>query len=72
MAVLSDKIRAQIVSRVLATRQARAQRKLRQQRGWEAARRAAQILKQEFGVQCVVLFGSMLDRKRMTRHSDTL
>jgi len=74
MAVLSDKTRAQIVSRVLATRQERAQRlaqmKLRQQRGWKVARRAAQILQQEFGVQRVVLFGSMLDHERMTCHSD--
>ncbi len=44
--------------------------KLRQQRGWEVARRAAQILQQEFGVQRVVLFGSMLNHGRMTCHSD--
>lgn len=37
-----------------------------QQRGLEVTRKCAQILKQEFGAQRVVLFGSLLDPERMT------
>lgn len=74
MAPLDDKTRAQIVSRVLAAREQRPQMliqmKERQQQGLEVARKAAQILKQDFGAQRVVLFGSMLNPERMTWHSD--
>ena len=44
--------------------------KERQRRGLEVASVCAQILKQEFGAQRVVLFGSLLDHERMTSHSD--
>ena len=43
---------------------------LRQQKGWEIARQAAQILREQFAVQKVVLFGSLLDSQRMRFHSD--
>jgi predicted nucleotidyltransferase len=74
MAPLDDKTRAQIVTRVLAAQeqvpQMLAQMKQRQQQGLEIARKAAQILKQEFGAERVVLFGSMLDHERMWWGSD--
>jgi predicted nucleotidyltransferase len=44
--------------------------KQRQQQGWAVARQAAQILKTEFGVKRVVLFGSMLDANALTWRSD--
>lgn len=74
MTPLDNKTRTQIVNRVLAERSQRdlklAQMKERQQQGLEVARIAAQILKQEFGVQRVVIFGSMLDHERMWWGSD--
>ncbi len=74
MASLDDKAREQIVSRVLAAQKQRpqtlAQMKERQQQGLDVARKCAQILKQDFGVQRVVLFGSMLDSERMWWGSD--
>ncbi len=74
MAPLDDKTRAQIVTRVLAAReqvpQMLVQMKQRQQQGLEIARKAAFILKQEFGAERVVLFGSMLDHERMWWGSD--
>mgnify|MGYP002778062072 FL=1 len=54
------------------TRQAqRQQRHLeRQQLGWQVAQQAAQILKREFGVTQVKLFGSMLNAQRIHAESD--
>ncbi|MGF1603882.1 MAG: nucleotidyltransferase family protein [Thermosynechococcaceae cyanobacterium] len=46
------------------------QRATRQQQGWEVAQQAAQILKDQFGVQRVVLFGSMLDINEINWRSD--
>jgi predicted nucleotidyltransferase len=50
------------------------QQKLKQQqqeqRGWEVARQAAQILKSRWGASKVVLFGSMLDAKKVHTRSD--
>jgi predicted nucleotidyltransferase len=74
MPLVDDQTRKQIVARVLTARQRRAefltQMKARQQEGWQAAHQAAQVLKQEFGAQRVVLFGSMLAPERLTWHSD--
>jgi uncharacterized protein len=42
----------------------------RHRQGWNVAREAAQILKQTFDVQRVVLFGSWLDVSRIHAHSD--
>ncbi len=44
--------------------------KLMYNSGWELARAAAQLLKNEFAVDRVVIFGSMLDQKRIHLHSD--
>ncbi len=43
---------------------------LRQQCGWEVARQGARLLKEKFGAKRVVLFGSLLDLKRMHQRSD--
>lgn len=42
----------------------------RQRQGWQVARQAAQVLKQQFGVQQVWLFGSMLEARRVRSESD--
>lgn len=44
--------------------------KIRQKEGWEAARKVAQMLKAEFGVERAVLFGSLLNHERMHDGSD--
>ena len=46
------------------------QRQLRHQRGWALAKTGAQLLKEQFGVQRVVLFGSLLDVARIHQQSD--
>jgi uncharacterized protein len=65
---------AAIVARVMETRAQQseklAQMRLRQQRGLEIARQCTQILKEQFGVQRVVLFGSLLDLDQMSWRSD--
>lgn len=43
----------------------------RQQRGWQVARQAAKILKSEWNASKVVLFGSMLETRKVHPHSDT-
>jgi predicted nucleotidyltransferase len=48
----------------------RGQLKLRQQQGVQIARQCAAILKRDFGVERVVLFGSLLDVDRMWWGSD--
>lgn len=74
MHLVNPKTREQIIARVLAAREGRAefltQMKELQQQGWQAAQKAATVLKEEFGAKRVVLFGSMLDPERMTWHSD--
>ena len=68
------KHKEQIVTRVLAALEQRPQHlakmKSRQQQGLEVARKCAVTLKEEFGVERVVLFGSMLDPERMWWGSD--
>jgi predicted nucleotidyltransferase len=74
MTSLDTQTRSQIVAQVLEAREKRAefleQMRQRQQRGWEVARQCARILKEQFGAQRVVLFGSLLEPQRMTWHSD--
>jgi predicted nucleotidyltransferase len=74
MTSLDTQTRSQIVAQVLEAREKRAefleQMRQRQQRGWEVARQSARILKEQFGAQRVVLFGSLLEPQRMTWHSD--
>ena len=74
VSLLDDRTRQAIVDRVFRDRARRPeileQMRQRQQQGWAVARRAAHILKTEFGVERVVLFGSMLDVKALTWRSD--
>ena len=44
--------------------------RLRRQRAWRAARQAAQVLREQFGAQRVVIFGSLAQRGWFTRWSD--
>jgi predicted nucleotidyltransferase len=49
---------------------AQRQREKRQARAWELARQAAELLRRQFGVQRVVLFGSLTQAGGFTRWSD--
>jgi len=42
----------------------------RRQRAWELARQAAELLRERFGVQRVVVFGSLVHEGRFTQWSD--
>lgn len=74
MTPLDDITHEQIVACVLAAREQRPQRlaqmQERQQQGLQVARKCAQILKEEFGAQRVVLFGSILNPEKMWWGSD--
>lgn len=74
MTHLDDQTKAQIVARVMKARAERPQRlaemRQRQQQGLAVAKKCARILKEQFGAQRVVLFGSMLDPERMWWGSD--
>ena len=74
MSSLNDRTRSEIVAQVLAARENRSefleQMKQRQKRGWEIARQCARVLKEQFGVSRVVLFGSMLNPEEMSPRSD--
>lgn len=43
---------------------------VRRERPWETARRAAKLLKEDFGAQRVVVFGSLLRPKCFNKWSD--
>ncbi|MGB9858895.1 MAG: nucleotidyltransferase family protein [Moorellaceae bacterium] len=43
---------------------------IRYEEAWKLARRAASLLKERFGAQKVVVFGSLTDRSRFTEWSD--
>lgn len=74
MATSDTKTQQEIADRIQRDRAQRPlfleKMKLRQERGLLIARQAAQILKTEFGVTKVVIFGSMLDTEEITPHSD--
>ncbi len=74
MSILDPTTEQQIVERVLKARAERpqfiARMKVRQQQGIEIARQCAKLLKQQFGVSRVVLFGSMLDVESIFEDSD--
>ena len=48
----------------------RAQRELRQQQAWQLAHQAANLLKDEYGVERVVAFGSLTQADRFSAWSD--
>jgi len=64
----------QIVARVMVARAERpkhlAEMQQRQQKGLAVAYKCARILKEQFGAERVVLFGSLLDPERMWWGSD--
>ncbi len=66
--------RQRVMARVEAAKAERPQRlkrmKIRQQAGWEAAHKVAQMLKADFGVERAVLFGSLLHYEHMHNSSD--
>lgn len=66
--------RRRVMAQVKAAQADRPQRlkrmKVRQQEGWEAARKVAQMLKTDFGVERAVLFGSLLNYEHMHDSSD--
>lgn len=74
MGILDPTTEQQIIERVLKARAQRPQfltrMKVRQQQGWEIARQCALVLKKQFGVSKVVLFGSMLDIESIFENSD--
>jgi uncharacterized protein len=74
MSILDSTTEQQIVERVLKARAERpqflARMKVRQQQGWEIARQCALVLKEQFGVSKVLLFGSMLDVESIFEDSD--
>ena len=74
MTSLEKSNQSQIITQVLTARENREeflqQMKQRQKEAWKIAQSCAQILKQKFGVQRVVLFGSMLNHELISSHSD--
>ena len=74
MSVVDEETRKRIVAEVLEARANRteflAQMSKRQQKGLVAARRCAQILREQFGAKRVVLFGSLLNHEEMSWRSD--
>lgn len=66
--------RRRVMKQLNANQAARPQRLkqmiVRQQQGWEAARKVAQMLKNDFGVERTVLFGSLLNHEHMHDGSD--
>jgi uncharacterized protein len=66
--------RRRVMAQVKAAQADRPERlkrmKIRQQEGWEAARKVAQMLKADFGVEKAVLFGSLLNHELMHKGSD--
>jgi uncharacterized protein len=74
MSILDPTTEQQIIERVLTARAERpqflARMKVRQQQGMEIARQCAKVLKEQFGVSKVVLFGSMLDVESIFEDSD--
>lgn len=74
MNFLNDQNDSQIIAQVLKAKKNKAEivkrMRQRQQEGWKVARECAEILKKQFGVQRVVLFGSMLNPEEMFFDSD--
>ena len=64
MSMISKEEKQKIIEEVIRARAERPQQieqmKIRQQQGWNIARKCAEVLKRDFGVTKVMLFGSML------------
>ncbi len=74
MTISNEQKQADIIQKIqLAQSQRRellASMKQRQKQGWEVAKNSAEILKKQFGVKRVVLFGSMLNLEDLSPYSD--
>ena len=74
MTTLSEKQRAEIIKQIQLAQSQRTERlatmKQRQQQGLKIAKNSAEILKKQFGVKRVVLFGSMLEAENLSPYSD--
>jgi predicted nucleotidyltransferase len=71
---IENTTKQRIIQEILDARKNRPQflaaMKQRQEQGFKVAKYCAEVLKQRFGVEKVVLFGSLLDYKIMNWHSD--
>lgn len=65
-----DPIEAKVLEGRARRKEHLEQMRQRQQQGLAAAKLGARLLKEKFGAKRVVLFGSLLDLKRMSWHSD--
>ncbi len=74
MTISNEQKQAQIIRQIQLAQSQRTQLlatiKQRQQQGWEIAKNSAEILKKQFGVKRVVLFGSMLNLEDLSPYSD--
>jgi len=71
---LTEEIKQEIITEILAARENREQflleMKQRQKEGLDVAKKCANFLKEKYGVTKVILFGSLLNYEKMTPHSD--
>ena len=74
MRILTEARKQEIITEVLAAQENQEQflldMKQRQQEGLRVAKKCADLLKKKYGVTKVVLFGSLLNHKKITYHSD--
>ncbi len=74
MTIFDEKQRAEIIKQIQLAQSQRTARlatmKQRQQQGFFIAKSSAEILKKQFGVKRVVLFGSMLESENLSPYSD--
>ena len=74
MSLINEATKQRIIQEILEARKNRPQflvaMQERQKQGLEIARQCAKILKERFGAERVVLFGSLLDHQQMSWRSD--
>ena len=74
MSLINEATKQRIIQEILEARKNRPQflvaMQERQKQGLEIARQCAKILKERFGAEKVVLFGSLLDHQQMSWRSD--
>ncbi|KHG39169.1 MAG: nucleotidyltransferase domain-containing protein [Aphanizomenon flos-aquae KM1D3_PB] len=74
MSLINEATKQRIIQEVLEARKNRPQflvaMQERQKQGLKIARQCAKILKERFGAEKVVLFGSLLDHQQMSWRSD--
>jgi len=74
MSLINEATKQRIIQEILEARKNRPQflvaMQERQEQGLKIARQCAKILKERFGAEKVVLFGSLLDHQQMSWRSD--